>query len=103
MAAHDPGKTNRAAIVGDNAHIFGDFICVAIKSVQFLTGLAETGIDFSLQLVGVIGMKWSGAIERNIVGDINQKAFGLNANCDQSGFARVRYLLFDTEEAANQS
>lgn len=72
LSAHDAAEAERPAIVGDHAHGAVDGVFLAVECEEFLAGFSEAGVDCSLELMRVIDVQRTAAIERNVIRNVDK-------------------------------
>ena len=80
VAAHHPAKPEHFRVVGDDAHVLVDRVGLAVEREEALAFPPEPRRDDAFNLVGVIDMQRAGAVERDVVGDVDQRIDGAQAD-----------------------
>src|SRR5690606_15077839 len=73
LAAHHAAKAEHLFIIRDDAVMRFDVISLTIKREELFALAAEARADIALELRGVIDVKRSRTIQRDEIGDINQR------------------------------
>ena len=80
LAAEDAAEAQHGAVVGDHAHGLVGFVGLAVEAREFLTRLGEARADGAGELVGIVDMQRPAAIQADVVGDVDQRVDGAQAD-----------------------
>ena len=75
-----PPKPERAIVVGDDAHGLVDRVLLAVEADEFLARLAEARAHGALKLVGVVDVQRTAAVLADVVGHVDQRVDGPQAD-----------------------
>ena len=80
LAAHDAAEAQHRAVVGDHAHGLVDLVGLAVEADELLTLAAEARADGALELVGIVDVQRPAAVEGDVVGHVDQRVDGPQAD-----------------------
>src|SRR5690606_38144199 len=92
LAAHDAAQAEDTRRIRDDAETFGQLVLASVQRIQRLATVRQAHHDIAVELVRVIDMERTGAVEGEVIGDVDKRRNGPEADGAQAILQPLRAL-----------